>query len=166
MLQVFFISMCVKTSLHWRPLNRHRWLWRRRKISSPAIITFPARKAECALLLCVLILDEKCFQWERGVHSSAWRKILMRLFAAVICLRRTDGRRRLLFFIMHTWEIAAGAECGNNDVAAFVDGAPTTQFDIACQLPSIFIHAAWISWQWQTNLLSYIESQYLFNFLR
>jgi hypothetical protein len=92
-------------------LNRHRWLWRRRKISSAAIITFPARKADvCAPPLCVNF-RRKMFS-ERGVYFSAWRKILMRacLFAAVICLRRTDGRRRrLLFFIMHTWEIAAGA---------------------------------------------------------
>jgi hypothetical protein len=109
-------------------LNRHRWLWRRRKISSAAIITFPARKAECALLLCVLILDEKCFQREAFTlqHEGKY-------WCVPLCCRdmfAPDGRAQAAIVIFHYAHLRdcsrcalRALNCGNNDVASFVSSS-------------------------------------------
>lgn len=129
-------------------LNRHRWLWRRRKISSAAIITFPARKAECALLLCVIILDEKCFEREAFTlrHEGKY-------WCVPLCCRdmfAPDGRAQAAIVIFHYAHLRDCSRCWMwKQWCCFfhpVCGALTTQFDIARQLPALWKNTKY-SWK-------------------
>lgn len=98
----------------------------------------------CALLLCVLILDEKCFQREAFTlqHEGKYWCVHASLLPWYVCAGRT-GAGGDCYFSLCTLErlqqVRCALNCGNNDVASFVSSTSTThtketQFDITREI--------------------------------